>query len=608
MINKGVMMKTFDIDLLTIESVIQGMIDESEMVYGFISDKLPELEHQAETVIYESKQLLKKFEDSEEEGENSFINLVNDLDLEMKGIYNELINQKEISELLNQITSDNNDKINFKTLLNLIDDLTKVFGSLEQLSINAIIFSSRLEHGEAFRVISQEINKLSKKIKEDYDTFEENIIILRNWNKDFTGHLEVLTTIENRIFEQYNESLTNALNDIIESLEGISILIEDFIGQVEKSLQPIENIIVELQGQDLIRQNMENLSEIIFTISESIEKFNDEDIEMAEAFNTLQFIIDVSKLSKNLVNNIDEQFDVSINNILEKALEMDKILEIVSNEGKTLWDFMVNGIQKGNVISSSINERNAIVINEVTQFEDKMKRIISGYAKLDACDDTLNEYLDEIENNFSSISKMANRFSRIKILAKIEFARLGRNDNAHIKNIEKIIDVFINFTKENREVFSNIEKNLVEDIHKFSIFREKISSELDIASDTIKNSKEELQLVKNSVKNTIAQLIDITSSLYEDIHYIITEFESFGDMSGNINEIQDILDQVIMEADTIKRTLLKKYNLDTWQSTNDYYEAIEEKFTSYIERKTANETFASNHVDAGSEGGELTLF
>lgn len=601
-------MKTFDIDLLTIESVIQGMIDESEMVYGFISDKLPELEHQAETVIYESKQLLKKFEDSEEEGENSFINLVNDLDLEMKGIYNELINQKEISELLNQITSDNNDKINFKTLLNLIDDLTKVFGSLEQLSINAIIFSSRLEHGEAFRVISQEINKLSKKIKEDYDTFEENIIILRNWNKDFTGHLEVLTTIENRIFEQYNESLTNALNDIIESLEGISILIEDFIGQVEKSLQPIENIIVELQGQDLIRQNMENLSEIIFTISESIEKFNDEDIEMAEAFNTLQFIIDVSKLSKNLVNNIDEQFDVSINNILEKALEMDKILEIVSNEGKTLWDFMVNGIQKGNVISSSINERNAIVINEVTQFEDKMKRIISGYAKLDACDDTLNEYLDEIENNFSSISKMANRFSRIKILAKIEFARLGRNDNAHIKNIEKIIDVFINFTKENREVFSNIEKNLVEDIHKFSIFREKISSELDIASDTIKNSKEELQLVKNSVKNTIAQLIDITSSLYEDIHYIITEFESFGDMSGNINEIQDILDQVIMEADTIKRTLLKKYNLDTWQSTNDYYEAIEEKFTSYIERKTANETFASNHVDAGSEGGELTLF
>ena len=58
----------------------------------------------------------------------------------------------------------------------------------------------------------------------------------------------------------------------------------------------------------------------------------------------------------------------------------------------------------------------------------------------------------------------------------------------------------------------------------------------------------------------------------------------------------------------IKEDLLDKYSLDTWQSTNDYYEAIEEKFTSYIERKTANETFASDHVDAGSEGGELTLF
>ncbi|MEA1975448.1 MAG: hypothetical protein U9N10_07860 [Bacillota bacterium] len=608
MIYKGVIMKTFDINLLTIESVIQEMIDDSEMVYGFISDKLPELENQAETAIYESKQLLKKFENAEIDDENTFINLVNNLEQEMKNIYNDLVSQKNIKELLNRITSDSEDKVNFNTILKLIEELTKVFSSLEQLSINAIIFSSRLEHGEAFRVISQEINQLSKKVKEDYDIFEENIIVLRNWNKNFTGQLESLGAIENQIFDQYNKTLIKAIKDIIESLEGISMLIKDFIGQVEKSLKPIEKIIIELQGQDLIRQNMENLTEIIFTLSEAIEKFNSDDLEMTEALNTLQFIIDIGELSKNLVSNVDEQFAISINRILEQALQMDEILEVINNEGTTLWDFMVEGIQTGTTVTSSIDKKNAIVIDETISFEDKTNKIISGYSKLDESDDILNEYLGELENDFARISKMAGRFSRIKLLAKIEFARLNRNDTGHIENIEKIIDVFIDFTEENQEVFNQIEKTLVKDIRKFSIFREQISEDLYKASDTIENSKEELRTVKNAVKSTIAELINITSSLYEDVHFIISEFESFGDMSSKINKIQDILDQSIIQAVNIKEVLLEKHDLETWQSTNDYYEAIEAKFTSYIERKTANETFGSDDVDAGSEGGELTLF
>ncbi|HKL42111.1 MAG TPA: hypothetical protein VJ962_06000, partial [Clostridia bacterium] len=471
-------MKTFDINLEKTQLVIKHMIDESEKVYGFISDQLPDLEYQAETAIQESKALLKKFENNNRDDRNTFIDLVNNLDEKMKNIYQDLISQKDIAKLLSEITSEDDDKVTFNTLLNLIDDLTKVFNSLEQLSINAIIFSSRLEHGEAFRVISQEINKLSQKVKGDYDIFEKNIIVLQSWNKDFINHLEDLTVTENKLFNQYNESLSQAIKGIVESLEGISMLIKDFINQVEKSLEPIEKIIIELQGQDLIRQNMENLNEIIFTLSDSMEKFNSKDLSMEESFNTLQFIIDVGGLSKNLMNNIDEQFSISINNILEHALHMDEILEVINDDGKTLWDFMVNGIHTGATISSSIDKKNERVINEVALFEDKMNDIIKGYSELDACDDVLNKYLTEIGGNFTSISKMANRFKRIKLLAKIEFARLDRSDNAHIQNIEKIIDVFIDFTKENEEIFNHIEETLVEDIKEFSDFRETIKEDL----------------------------------------------------------------------------------------------------------------------------------
>ena len=601
-------MKTFEIDLTRIQSVIEQMIDDSEMVYGFISDQLPELENQAETAITESKKLLKKFENTDQSDQDTFIHLINNLDNKMENIYEDLINQKDISKLLNEITSANEDQVTFDTLLNLIDDLTEVFSSLEQLSINAIIFSSRLEQGDAFRVISKKINQLSKKVKKEYNIFEKNIKILKKWNEDFISQLENLNKTQKDIFDQYNQSLIKAIEEIIESLEGISMLIDDFIGQVEKSLEPIENIIVELQSQDLIRQNMENLNEIIFTLSESIEKFNSKDLDKEESLNTVQFIIDIGELSKNLLNNIDEQFSNSINSILEHALEMDKILEIINDDGKALWDYMVNGIKKGENISSSIDRKNKLVLDEITLFENKINNIIEGYKELDECDDTLDEYLSKIKNDFDDISKMASRFDRVKLLAKIEFARLNRNDDAHIKNIEKIIDVFIDFTKENQDIFKNIEKTLVKDIKEFSNIRENIKKKLAIASKTINYSKIELDTVKKAVKDTISKLIDITTSLYKDIHYIINELESFNDMSGSINEMNEILDELVKQAKTIKESLVNEYEIDQWKSTNDYYESIEEKFTSYIERKTASESFVSDDLDTGSEGGELTLF
>ncbi|MGM0380347.1 MAG: hypothetical protein ACQEQE_11425, partial [Bacillota bacterium] len=62
------------------------------------------------------------------------------------------------------------------------------------------------------------------------------------------------------------------------------------------------------------------------------------------------------------------------------------------------------------------------------------------------------------------------------------------------------------------------------------------------------------------------------------------------------------------KASKRKENLLEKHNIDKWESTNDYYESIEEKFTSYIERKTASDTLNTKDLDTGTSGGELTLF
>lgn len=602
-------MKTFKIKINTIEETVNEMIEKSEDLYGFISLKLPVLEKQADIAIEKSKGLLRKFDNENNQQGESFLSLVNNLDQEMNKIYHELNSRKEISTMLEKITdaSSNEDEININSLLDIIDDLSSVFASLEQLSINAIIFSSRLERGEAFRVISQEINKLSKDVEAEYDKFKISITNLKQWNIDFIDHLERISKIEGEIFKQYNSTLKKAIESIIASLEGITMLIKDFIHQIEISLEPISNIMIELQGQDLIRQNMENLNEIIQSVGESIIRVQDQDMDIEQRLNTLQFIIDISELSKNLMGNINHQLEDSVEAILNEVYQMDNLLEVITEDGKNLWDYMVNGIESSSTETSSIDQTNALIIHEVADFKGKLERIIQNYNEIDDSDEILSKHLDHLRRDFGNIDQISNQFNRVRMLAKIEYARLNLSNNAHIKNIEKVIDLFIQFTNKNENILNEIEKTILEDLNHFSDLRENIIRDLSHASSKMTSSENELRTVKKAVKDTISELDDITTSLYDNVNFIIHEFQEFSDISSNVESIYEVLDQVIFEAEEIKKASLKEADIDEWNTTNDYFESIEEKFTSYIERKTAQDVFDSD-VDIGSEGGELTLF
>ncbi|MGM0379461.1 MAG: hypothetical protein ACQEQE_06915, partial [Bacillota bacterium] len=230
------------------------------------------------------------------------------------------------------------------------------------------------------------------------------------------------------------------------------------------------------------------------------------------------------------------------------------------------------------------------------------------YKNIDRYDVTLKENLSSVSENFKVINKNAKRFKKINVLAKIEFARLDMADQAHIKNIDKIITQFIQFTKKNERALDNIEKNLVKEIEEFREIRKETNKDLDEATDVIFDTKEELSYIKEAIKDSISNLTYITKDLSEDVHKIIDQFEKFSDMTHIVTNVEDILDKTHNEAELIKSSLMEKYDIDNWQITNDYYSEVEKEFTSYIERKTAQETFEKPDIDTGSEGGELTLF
>lgn len=603
-------MEKFSIKVDKIQSVVYELIDESEDIYGFISEKLPLLEDRANNAIDKSKKLLENFNESEnlKYGSNTFIDLIKELDREMKIVYKELLEQKEVSKLLDSLTTEKDDSLNFSTLLGIIDDLDNVIQQLEELSINAIIFSSKLEEGDAFRVLSHEINELAMNVDSKYDVFQKSIINLKKWNLDFINELEDINETEEEIIDKYNKELSKLMENIIGSLKSIAMLLEGFMNEIQNSLSPIHEIINLLQSQDLIRQNMENLNEIINTLSESIIKYNEDDLTKEEKMNTISFILDISQLSKNLMTNIEKQFQNSIEEILEKSIEMDNLLSVIKNEGNTLWDYMVNGINEGDKKQASIDRLHTDIISKIDFLLKKIKQIIKEYKNIDNYDKTLKENLNSVSENFRVINKNAARFKKINVLAKIEFARLDMADQSHIKNIDKIITQFIDFTNKNETALINIEENLVEEIEEFREIRKKTNKDLDKATDVICNTRDELKYIKDEIKNSISDLTYITKDLSEDVHHIITEFENFSDMTDTVSSVEEILNKTYNEAEQIKSTLLEKYEIDNWEITNDYYSEVEKQFTSYIERKTAQETFDQSDIDAGSEGGELTLF
>jgi methyl-accepting chemotaxis protein len=602
--------------------IIEKMIDKTEDFYGLIADKLPKIENNIDETIEETKLLINYFietKDMDLKLDQGFkmSEVLEGLEEKIKKAYTSLSAQEDISDMLEGfMMAEDNEEAQFSKVLDLIKELEEVLSDLEDLSINAIIVSAKAgEQGAGFRVISNEINKLSADIKNKYKFIEESILILQGWYKDFTTNLGDLVEIEENIATKYGVEIEKAFNDILDSLQIIANMLKDFIDNIQWAIEPVYEIMVLTQNQDIIRQNLENLIKILKEAQVEINNLSLEDMNQEGALDILVFMNDVFNLAQKLMHSILSQLEDSLFAIQNKFKEMDLNLKEIKEDGEELTTFFAGKKEINKINQETISENNVSLeliyknlATYISEFMERLGEVKNNYSNLRDNKDVFYENMERIQDQFEEISKIANQFNKIKLLAKIEFTRMPNTKQSFVDDIEMAIEDFIESSDNNQNLYDDLKDNLETNYNEFIKMSIQTIEVVSRSASMIEEPKDKLLLTKKMIKEAIQALQHSIENLVTEVSVVKKEMKECHNLKEKGQEVISSLEYFQNEVLELKEIYLDQLGVDNWTEKNDRLNELIDKFTSYLERKTAQEEVADLDIDVGSEGGELTLF
>ncbi|MGM0470827.1 MAG: hypothetical protein ACQEQI_00890 [Bacillota bacterium] len=600
---------------IQIES-LEEMIAVTEEFYGFISDELPKIESNIDDTIEEAELLINYFTDTEEnkqEFEEGFQirEIMEEMQSKINSVYDSLSARENIAQILQNFVTDNDEAAQFSQILGLIDELNTVLSRLENLSMNAVIFSVKSDkEGAAFRVISDEINELSGEIQTEYSTVKKKIINLQEWNNNFASDLEDLITTEDKIANEYQLEIKQIFSDVLDSLQTTSDILKDFMCNIQQAVEPIYEIIVLLQNQDIIRQNLENLINILTTLQEELDNFNFAEEEIADILDMLVFSTDTAQLSQQLMSNILNQLDESLFDIQAKFEQMDNNLVEIEEEGDELVEFFTGErIEGGEVSQSSVDLIYQQLVDFVPDLIEQLEELDQRYKQLTTEHSTFYDNMEGLQKGLADIDKIADRFKKIEVLAKIEYTKISDGDTSFIEKIEDTIEAFIESSQHNRELYLKLKKDLVADYEQFVELSKQNQKEINQSAEIIAESEEKLLLTKQLIKDAILGLHSSSKDLISQILVVNDKMDKVYQLERKGEAVIEFLAKLEEESKELKEEYLAQLECDEWSASNQRLQRLEDKFTSYLERKIAQKEVTDlNNIDTGSAGGELTLF
>ncbi|MGM0502464.1 MAG: hypothetical protein ACQERJ_08015 [Bacillota bacterium] len=595
--------------------ILEEMIDKTEEFYGLISDQLPAIEEEIDDTIEETELLINYFTDTDKTDPDldegfQILEVLETLESKINKVYDSLSARENISKVLESFVDESNSEgTDFAQIISLIDELRKTLKKLNNLSLNAIIFSVKSDkEGAAFRVISDEINDLSKQIKKEYDVIKEKIVSLKDWNDSFASELEDLIDTETTISNEYRMEVNKIFSEVLDSLQTTSEILKDFMGHVEQAVAPVYDIIVLVQNQDIIRQNAENLIEILTTLKQEVNRIDFSEMSTEEILDRLVFIANASKLSQRLMDNILSQLNDSLFDIQSKFTEMKNDLLEIEEEGDHLVEFFAGEIEETDEDVTSVDLIYKQLVDFVPELITQLEKLDDKYQEIVTDNKRFYDNLEGLENGFKEIDSIADRFKKVEVLAKIEFTRVSSRDNSFIQNIEEAIETFIDSSEKNQKLYFSLKDKLIADHEKFLELAKNNQNDINNAAAIINDSEDKLLLTKKMIKEAIQGLHNSVKELIADILEVNQELGQVQNLENKGIRVVETLSDLEQDSIELKEQYLAKTETEEWQESNQRLKELEKKFTSYLERKTAQDELEDVEIDTGSEGGELTLF
>ncbi|MFW6268752.1 MAG: hypothetical protein ACOC4G_01610 [Bacillota bacterium] len=589
---------------------INNIIDFTEDFYGSIAEDLPRLEQKINDTIEETKLLVSYFIEIDNFADNNeyiMTEIIDDLKEGIEQVYSILPNDNSVRDKLSGFLTNSRGNENFSYIFDLLKNLRKVLNNLQHLSINAGIYSFKLgSRGRGFQIITDEINKLTVKARKNYEFIRENVFILQEWHQNFFSNIEKLLEKENKLKEVYYIKINKNLKEIIISLKKVAEIMNDLLAKLEWAVSPVFEILLLVQNQDIIRQNMENVTKILIQTIAVLKEKKQKDLSATEIVNLVAFIEDVSHLSVELMKNIDRELQGSLYTIQGYFTEMTDNLKDLRCDNWVLTDFLAGKVnEKGDKISLNLIYKE--LVETVPEFKKELINLQKRYEDILNNNNVFMPKMDNINKEFTVINKISTKLNRLRVMARVENSRINKNEKV-IEQIKQALDDFTITGNKQQQFFNDLEKNLINNYKQFLVMTEDNKVEIADSIKYIEETQEKVFLSKKLIKDAVRGLKENINCLIPRIEKANEQINKGKDYKNEVENIRKFFVEIKDKAVLLKGKILNENKIFNWQYSNDHLDKLTDQFTSYLERKTVSDEFEGLSFDEGSREGELILF
>lgn len=600
------------------------LINKTEDYYGVIHENLPAIERNIELTKQETSILVKYFlsavENSDLQGDAETYLLIahalKDIKNNFQEISKNLLDEREAQNILDLFIGNNGTGTSFDSVVALINSIGAKLTDVSEISLNSIIFSSRLgNEGLGFRVISDHIYQTSMVLEKEFSLIGDLLKDIDQYYKSFQDMVRTIVDRQKEARKEYIGSLSSAFISLTNSINAISKILENLIENVEQVIKPFEELMVLIQRQDIIRQNMENNIKCLSILRDKYEEYMlcIEGSQGGEA--NPERILDLLVFVNKGVE-LAEKITFSMSQQLEESLD-----EIKNTIGNTIVSF--NSIREdahnlalyfGKNQEPAFNNKGAVDLSfkEIFNFMDSflvvLREISSSVKNLKTNKDAFYDKFAMMEKSMDIVLNRASMLGKIKVLAKIELARMNMRDNAFGQQLEIVSDNVVKTLSQNNGVFANLKNNLKKDMESFEKIIVENQVSIDQALAKVDSSVESLKITNTIVDEAIHALDKEIDKLYHDLDQVNKRFQGADEIKSEILTICQSLGNAKVLINEEKEGIMARFQTDQWQEKDGELIELFNIFTSYLERFTAKEFFKEASLDEGSEEGDLTLF
>lgn len=603
---------------------LEQLIQESEDYYSVIHESLPVIERNIELTQQETSLLITYFVETAQEEQaaaekekyliSQSLGQIKKNFLEISGY---LLNKKEIEKILEIFLKDDNQDNSFSAFVKLVEETKTTLTDVGDISLNAIIFSSHLgSEGMGFRVISDHIHQISTVLHEEMTRIDGLVSALVDWHGHFQGNIESIVTQQEKALEEYIQQLDRVFSLIVNSIQEITSILKNMMDNVSESISPFQELMVLIQRQDIVRQNTENTLKCIGIIQEEFGGY----LELLEGGGSREQLLDRATFNSRamgLVNKLNANMTDSLEGSVEEIHEcsqslIDALGEVYEDSG-SLIGFLVGEKSLSQRLSNN-NDMSAVDFTFQSLFSfmnDFLKTLIDIrdlVSQLSLEKQQFDQSIGQTKASMEKVQQRVGMLNRIKILVRIELARMKEQDSAIGRKIEDVVEDVNQTLSENQKVFSNLKNELEKNLEQFERLILGNQSRIGRAVNDVQDSLDKLNTTNKIINQAIQALSKEIEVLNTEVNKVFLRIQDSGKIKGLIQEINALIQEAIENSTRQGEMVMGHFQVDKWEEKNQDLVKMFDLFTSYLERSAAKDYLEDQTLDEGTDEGELTLF